>query len=73
MRFNVVKEMYNGFLNNLIVQGFYSKKSLWIYHEILCSPNASFATIDGTEYAKEIFDLVIFLEEPMLAPVKSSL
>lgn len=59
-RFNVVKQMYDEFLKDLIVQGFDPKKSYEFVLRFFGSPNVGFAAIDGTAYAREIFDLVIF-------------
>jgi hypothetical protein len=59
-RFDAVKEMYDEFLKDLIVQGFNPKRCLDFALEFFGSPKIEFVAIDGTEYAKEIFDLVIF-------------
>ncbi|MGQ9510108.1 MAG: hypothetical protein ACUVTN_12060 [Thermodesulfobacteriota bacterium] len=59
-RFNVVKGMYEEFLKDLIVQGFDPKKCYEFVLKFFGSRGVSFAAIDGTEYAREIFDLVIF-------------
>ncbi|MFH8108088.1 MAG: hypothetical protein QXJ25_03635 [Candidatus Aenigmatarchaeota archaeon] len=59
-RFNVVKEMYNELLKDLIIQGFDSKKCFNFAFEFFNSPKVGFAAIEGTEYAREIFDLIIF-------------
>jgi len=59
-RFDIVKGMYDEFLKDLIVQGFDSKKCFDFAKEFFGSPTIEFAAIDGTEYAREIFDLVIF-------------
>ncbi|MEO0279132.1 MAG: hypothetical protein ABIM21_07700, partial [candidate division WOR-3 bacterium] len=59
-RFDTAKEMYEQFLKNLIVQGFNSKKCFNFALKFFGTPKIEFAAIDGTEYAKEIFDLVIF-------------
>lgn len=59
-RFEVVKEMWDEFLKDLIVQGFNSKKCYEFALSFFGSPRIKFVAIDGTEYAKEIFDLVIF-------------
>lgn len=59
-RFDVTKEMYDEFLNDLIVQGFNSKKSLEFVKRFFGSSDVSFAAIDGTVYKNEIFDLIIF-------------
>lgn len=59
-RFNVVREMYDEFLKDLIVQGFDPKKCFEFVKKFFASPDVSFAAVDGTEYAREIFDLVIF-------------
>jgi len=59
-RFNVVKEMYDEFLKDLIVQGFNAEKCHECASKFFGSSKVRFAAIDGTEYAREIFDLVIF-------------
>jgi hypothetical protein len=59
-RFDTVKGMYDEFLKDLIVQGFNSKKCFDFASKFFGSPKIEFAAIDGTEYAREIFDLVIF-------------
>ena len=60
MRFGTVKEMYDEFLKDLIVQGFNCKKCYDFALEFFGTPKIEYAAIDGTEYAREIFDLVIF-------------
>lgn len=59
-RFDTVKGMYDDFLKDLIIQGFNSEKSYEFALKFFGSPKIEFVAIDGTEYAKEIFDLVIF-------------
>lgn len=59
-RFEIAKEMYDKFLKNLIVQGFDPQKCYAFALKFFGSPKVEFVAIDGTEYAREIFDLVIF-------------
>lgn len=59
-RFETAKEMYGKFLKNLIVQGFDTQKCYDFALKFFGSPKIEFVAIDGTEYAREIFDLVIF-------------
>ncbi|MHA1667450.1 MAG: hypothetical protein ACTSUR_02235, partial [Candidatus Heimdallarchaeaceae archaeon] len=59
-RFEAVKEMFDEFLKDLIVQGYDTRKCYDFAIKFFNSPKIEFAAIDGTEYAKEIFDLVIF-------------
>jgi len=59
-RFDAVKGMYDEFLKDLMVQGFNTQKCFEFASKFFGSPKIEFAAIDGTEYAREIFDLVIF-------------
>ncbi|MCD6514408.1 MAG: hypothetical protein J7L07_05750 [Candidatus Odinarchaeota archaeon] len=59
-RFSVVKEMYDEFMKDLIVQRFNSEKCFEFAVNFFGKPRIKFVAIDGTAYAREIFDLVIF-------------
>jgi len=59
-RFKVVKETYDEFLKDLIVQGFDLNQAFKFAGKFFGSDEIKFAAIDGTAYSREIFDLVIF-------------
>ena len=59
-RFKVVKETYDEFLKDLIVQGFDFKRAFEFVKKFFGSDEIKFVAIDGTAYSREIFDLVIF-------------
>lgn len=59
-RFDSVKDIYQEFLHNLIVSDFDSAMAFTTAKEIFGSDAVRFAAVDGTEYARQLHELVIF-------------
>ena len=59
-RFDSVKDVYQEFLCNLIVSDFDYARAYATANEIFSSDTIRFAAVDGTEYARQLHELVIF-------------
>ncbi len=59
-RFDSVKDIYGKFLHNLIVSDFDSTKAYSTATKIFDTDTIRFAAVDGTEYARQLQELVIF-------------
>ena len=59
-RFSSVKGIYDRFLSKLILQGVDFRKAYDTSLKFFGSKKVKFAAIDGTEYYRRVFDLVIF-------------
>jgi hypothetical protein len=59
-RFDSIKSIYDGFLKDLIKKGFSSEDAAATARVFFGSERVSFAAVDGTEYTRPMFDLVIF-------------
>jgi hypothetical protein len=59
-RFSSLKNLYSQLLENLIKQGFNTKKAWETATEFFGSSSARFAGVDGTMFSKPLFDMVIF-------------
>jgi len=59
-RFQSVAGLYDRFLKDLLVQGVDFNKAREIAVKLFGADKVRFAAIDGTEYSRDIFDLVLF-------------
>ena len=59
-RFSSASEVYDALLANLIVQDFSSERAHETALKLFGSEHVKFAAVDGTEYARNMFDLIIF-------------
>ncbi|MEM2094138.1 MAG: winged helix-turn-helix domain-containing protein [Candidatus Bathyarchaeia archaeon] len=59
-RFEAIKDIYEGLLKDLIVQRFNAKEASQTAKAFFGSNKVGFAAIDGTEYSRPMFDLLIF-------------
>lgn len=59
-RFSSTKRLFEDFLQNLMVQGFSYAQAYETARRFFGSSVVKFAAVDGTEYTKRLFDLVIF-------------
>ncbi|MEM2098874.1 MAG: hypothetical protein QXU99_03900 [Candidatus Bathyarchaeia archaeon] len=59
-RFNSIKNMYDGFLDKLIKTNFDAKKAISTARAFFNREEITFVAIDGTEYTRQMFDLIIF-------------
>lgn len=59
-RFESVKDLYDSFLTDLIVSDFSYERAYDTARRFFGSDKVEFAAIDGTEYTRPLFDMVIF-------------
>ena len=59
-RFDTVKEIYDSLLKDIIRKDFNASEATKISQEFFGSRKVGFAAVDGTEYTRPMFDLVIF-------------
>ncbi len=59
-RFESVKDIYHKFLHNFIASNFSGSKAYETAKELFGSDTIRFAAVDGTEYARQLQELVIF-------------
>jgi len=59
-RFSSASDVYNALLSNLIIQNFSAERARETALELFGSERVKFAAVDGTEYARNMFDLIIF-------------
>jgi len=59
-RFETLEGMYERVFERLIKSGFSSKSSREIAKRFFGTDRVSFAAVDGTDYARPLFDLVVF-------------
>ena len=59
-RFDTVKEIYDSLLKDIIRKDFDASEATRISQEFFGSRKVGFAAVDGTEYTRPMFDLVIF-------------
>jgi len=59
-RFESIRGLHEAFLSRLMVSGFSLKESYETALDFFGADEARFAAIDGTEYSRPLFDLVIF-------------
>jgi len=59
-RFSSASDIYNTLLSNLIVQDFSAERAHETALKLFGSDRVKFAAVDGTEYARNMFDLIIF-------------
>ena len=59
-RFSSASEVYNALLSNLIIQDFSAERARETALKLFGSERVKFAAVDGTEYARSMFDLIIF-------------
>ena len=59
-RFGSIKGIYNGFLKDLMRTHFRADDAVAVAKEFFGTNKVEFAAVDGTEYTKPLFDLVIF-------------
>jgi hypothetical protein len=59
-RFDSLKGIYDGFLKDLLLSNFDHAKAVATARDFFGSEKVRFAAIDGTEYTRPMFDLVIF-------------
>ena len=59
-RFSSLKNIYDGWLSNLVTMGFDCREAWETAKEFFGAPNVRFAGVDGTMYSRPLFDLVIF-------------
>ncbi len=59
-RFTSAAGLYDTVLSNLIIQSFDPQKAANTARIIFSSPRVKFAAIDGTDYSRVLFDLVVF-------------
>ncbi len=59
-RFDSIKDIYDGFLKNLIRKDFIVEDAAATARSFFGSERVCFAAVDGTEYTRPMFDLVIF-------------
>lgn len=66
-RFQSIRDLFDKLLENLIVSKFDVKKAYETALEFFGSNKVKFAAIDGTEYTRPMFDLVIFFSDACAA------
>jgi len=59
-RFDSIKDTYDKFLKDLLVTDFNNSEAAATARDFFMSDRLQFAAIDGTEYTRPMFDLVIF-------------
>ncbi len=59
-RFDSIKGFYDGLLKSLIKKDFSNERAIATARDFFGSEKVSFVAVDGTEYTKPMFDLVIF-------------
>ena len=59
-RFSSATDVYDALLSNLIVRNFNSERAHETAMKLFGSDRVKFAAVDGTEYARNMFDLIIF-------------
>jgi hypothetical protein len=59
-RFSSASEVYDALLSNLIIQDFSMERAHETALKLFGSDRVKFAAVDGTEYARNMFDLIIF-------------
>jgi len=59
-RFSSASDVYNALLSNLIIQDFSVERARETALKLFGSERVKFAAVDGTEYARNMFDLIIF-------------
>ncbi|MDH5782248.1 MAG: hypothetical protein OEZ35_01085 [Candidatus Bathyarchaeota archaeon] len=59
-RFESVKDLYDSLLVDLFVSGFSCEKAFETARRLFSSNEVKFAAVDGTEYTRPLFDMVIF-------------
>ncbi len=59
-RFDSLKGIYEGLLKDLLIKNFNYEEAVKTARDFFRSENITFAAIDGTEYTRPMFDLVIF-------------
>jgi hypothetical protein len=59
-RFSSASDVYNALLSNLIIQDFSAERARETALKLFGSERVKFAAVDGTEYARNMFDLIIF-------------
>jgi len=59
-RFSSASDVYDAFLSSLIVQDFSAERARETALKLFGSDRVKFAAVDGTEYARNMFDLIIF-------------
>ncbi|MDQ1279377.1 MAG: hypothetical protein QG670_639 [Thermoproteota archaeon] len=59
-RFDSVKDIYDGLLKDLIRDSFSGEEATVLARRFFESERVAFAAVDGTEYTRPLFDLVIF-------------
>lgn len=59
-RFSSLKNIYDGWLSNLVTMGFDCREAWETAKEFFGAPSVRFAGVDGTMYSRPLFDLVIF-------------
>jgi len=59
-RFDSLKGIYDGFLKDLLLTDFNDAEAVATARDFFKSEKVQFAAVDGTEYTRPMFDLVIF-------------
>lgn len=59
-RFSSASDVYDALLSNLIIQDFSAERARETALKLFGSDRVKFAAVDGTEYARNMFDLIIF-------------
>jgi hypothetical protein len=59
-RFSSASDVYEALLSNLIIQDFSTERARETALKLFGSERVKFAAVDGTEYARNMFDLIIF-------------
>ncbi|UCE43898.1 MAG: hypothetical protein JSV57_06015 [Candidatus Bathyarchaeota archaeon] len=59
-RFESVKDLYDSLLANLFVSDFSCERAYGTARKLFKSDEVKFAAVDGTEYTRPLFDMVIF-------------
>jgi hypothetical protein len=59
-RFSSASDVYKALLSNLIIQDFSADRAHETALKLFGSDRVKFAAVDGTEYARNMFDLIIF-------------
>jgi len=59
-RFEAIKDIYDIFLKDLIRSNFRTEDTVSVAREFFGSEKVTFVAVDGTEYTRPMFDLVIF-------------
>jgi len=59
-RFSSASDVYNALLSHLIIQEFSAERAHETALKLFGSDRVKFAAVDGTEYARNMFDLIIF-------------